>query len=537
MRMIRFVALLAGTLVLVPSVAQAQDRATLLQQARDANDDFDAPRGIRIARSALDPALGPLDQTWATTVHLLAQMLIEEGQRDQAELWARWAMRQYREMPIDSVAFLSAVSEILRRARTEVTPEAGDAFSGSAYQWPSATSTSNEARFRVAASATPVTVLVTGVGLVVPQGLVVPPGSYDLEVSANGFLPLHIRREALPGVVTEFSFTLVPATAAAATLADAARSRLFASTVPLNITRFGMTQACVAGVTADGGRLVVTSYQAIRGADAVDAAGAVRVAAWDVTANLAVLMLPAVRPDTLDGDMATLVDGQALWGVDLADCRTPTEVRTVVESWENRPQGALVFESQPALVIGSPLVNYEGRFAGTWSGGLRAAPATVIQPLLARARENIIAQNTRTPQEVATQENHRYGSVVIAADVPGATVRLTPLEAWQWEELAASGPAPFTFRGASGRYRMEVTAPDFPAKTQEVVLRGGESTRTAVQLRTVVAAAAQPEKRGMPKWVWAVAIGGGAAAAVALGGGGGGGASGGSISISVPANP
>jgi hypothetical protein len=198
----------------------------------------------------------------------------------------------------------------------------------------------------------------------------------------------------------------------------------------------------------------------------------------------------------------------------------------------------LVLDEMPPLVIGSPLVDYQGRYAGTWSGGLRAAPATVIGPLLSRAREAIIAQNTRTPQEVATAENHRYGTVVVTVTgVQNATVRMTPLEAWQWEELAASGPAPFTFRAASGRYRMEVTAPGVPSRTQEVTVVAGQTTRAAVPLQ--VAGPPPRQRKGMPRWAWGAIIGGGALAAVALGGGGGGGggSSGGSITISVPVTP
>lgn len=536
MRSFRLAALALVAACLLPQSAAAQDRATLISQSRAATDEFDTQRAIRLARAALDPALGPLDSTWSVAVHVLTQTLVDDGQQQQAGLWARWALRQNPQMQIFTEGFLTSLPALFAQARTEVTPEAGDAFSQSRYTWPNATSTVTEARFQVAASGTPVTVLVTGVGLVGAAGRSLPPGSYDLEVSATGFLPLRIRREALPGVTTEFSFTLV--SSASNVIADDVRDRLFRATVPLNVTRFGMPQACVAGVTADGGRLVITSYHAIRGADAVDADGAVRVAAWDATANLAVLMLPSARPDTLAGDAQMLLDGQALWGVQLANCSTPSAVQTSLASWEGRPQGALVLDTLPPLIIGSPFVDFQGRYAGTWSGGLRAAPATVIGPLLARARENIIAQNTRTPQEVATQENHRYGTVVVTVTgAQNASVRMTPLEAWQWEELAANGPAPFTFRAASGRYRMEVTAPGVPPRTQEITVVAGQTTRAAVPL-VVAQAAAQPQRRGMPRWAWAAIIGGGAAAALALGGGGGGsGSSGGSITISVPVTP
>jgi hypothetical protein len=533
-------ALVAAALALVPADVQAQDRAALLQQARAAIDDFDSPRAIRIARSALDPVLGPLDSTWAVGVHLLTQILLEEQQNELARTWAQWAMRTSPNMPVFTEGFLSTVGALLTEARGVAVRTAGDDATRERYTWPGTAAESNEARFRVGTGPAPVTVLVRGIGIVGPQGLVVPPGTYELEVSGSGLLPMRVTREALPGITTEFTFTLTSAAAAANTLAPDVMARVARATIPLQVTRFGAPAACAVGVASGGQRLVLTSYHAIRGADAIAANGEVRVAAWDVTANLAVLVLPAAAPDTLAAAGA-LTDGQALWGVALAECRTPTETRVLLNAWEGRPAGALLLSATPQnAAIGSPMVDYQGQLAGVWSGGGRAAPATVVAPLVARALENVVAQRLLTPQQVAQQENHRYGSVVVAVDVPGATVRMTALEAWHWEELNASGPAPFTFRGAAGRYRLEVSAPNVAPRSQEVVIRAGETVRTAVSLRAVAQGPAAPAgaaRRGVPKWVWAVAIGGAVAGGLALGGGGGGGGpSGGSINISVP-NP
>jgi len=536
---ILFLAALLGSAVFVGSpTLQAQDRATFLRQAQAANDDFDAPRALRAVCMVIDFALGPLDSTWVVSVHFLTQVLIEEQQPTQAQLWARWAMRLRPDLPIDSVGFLAGVVAALREARVAAVRSGGDDFTRQTHVWPGLAATATESRFRVAQSGAAVNVLVTGVGLIGAQGLTLPPGTYELEVSANGFLPIRVTREALPGVTTEFSFALVPVVAASTVLGAEARAALARATVPLQVTRFGAPTACAAGVAGGGSRLVLTSYDAIRGADQVSANGEVRVAAWDVRANLAVLVLQAAAPDSL-ASVPAVADGQALWGVALADCRTPSETRTVLREWTGRPGGQLALDAVPPnIVAGSPLVDWQGRYAGTWSTGVNAAPASVVAPLIARARENVAAQRTRTPQEVAQEENHRFGSIVIAADVPGAAVRVTPLEVWQWAELAASGPAPFAFRGASGRYRVEVTAPNLPTRTQEVTVRPGETTRTVITIRTVAQGpAAAPPKKGVSKWVWIGLLGGaGAAAALAGGGGGGGGGSGGTIVISVP-NP
>lgn len=540
MRILRFLAPLVGAIFVFPTAAQAQSRADLLRQASTALDDFEPARAIRLARAALNPALGPLDTTWVRGVHVLTQVLLEEQQQPVAQVWARWAMRVQPALAIDSVNFLASVATTLREARTAAAQTSADAATRTTYAWPVATSEATEARFRVATGAAPVNVLVRGIGLVGAQGLVVPPGTYELEVSSTGFLPLRVTREALPGVTSEFAFTLTSAAVASTTLAADVRTRLSRATVPLQITRFGSTQACAAGVATGGARLVLTSYHAIRGADAIAANGEVKVAAWDVTSNLAVLVLPANATDTL-GSTTAPIDGQSLWGVTLTECRFTETPRVTLNTWEGRPLGNLALSGAPqGATVGSPLVDYQGNIAGVWSTGGRAAPMSVVAPLIARAKENVAGNRTQTPQQVAVLENHRFGTALIAVDVPNATVRVTPIEAWQWEELRAEGAAPLTFRGAAGRYRVSVSAPNVAERTQEVTIRAGETVRAAISMRTVAQAPGgrQPAaaRRGLPKWVWAVAIGGAVGGAALALGGGGAGSSGGSIVIEVP-NP
>lgn len=540
MRLLRTLALLVGAFFVLPSLAQAQSRSALLTQATAALDDFDAARAIRLARAALNPALGPLDSTWTRGVHMLTQVLIEEQQQPLAKTWAQWAMRLEPNLPIDSVNFLTSVVAALREARAAAAPTAGDAATRTTYAWPVATSESNESRFRVATGASPMTVLVRGIGLVGAQGLTLPPGTYELEISSSGFLPLRVTREALPGVTSEFAFTLTSAAVASTTLAADVRTRLASATVPLQITRFGGASACAAGVAAGGARLVLTSYHAIRGADAIAANGEVKVAAHDVTANLAVLVLPRDAADTL-GSSLTPIDGQSLWGVTLAACQFGDTPRVTLNTWEGRPLGNLALSGAPqGATVGSPLVDYQGNLAGVWTAGGRAAPMSVVAPLIARAKENIAANRTQTAQQVAVAEQHRFGTALIAVDVPNATVRVTPIEAWHWEELRAEGPAPLTFRGAAGRYRVTVSAPNLTERPpQELTIRAGETVRLAVSTRVAQAPggpAPAAERRGIPRWVWAVAIGGAVGGAALALGGGGGGSTGSTIVIEVP-NP
>ncbi len=532
-------------LIAVASAAEAQGRRTeLLQQATAAYDDFDPARALRLARTALDPALGPLDSVWVRGVHLVTQILVDEEQGALAGTWARWAMRLEPTMPLDTVNFVGEVVNTLRTARTAAARSAGDEATRTTHAWPSATDESTEGRFRLAPSAVPVNLLVVGRGLITAgPGMALPPGTYELEASASGFLPARFSREVLPGVTIDFSFTLTPAAAAAATLAADVKARVDRSLVPLNVTRFGgMPAACAVGVTASGGKLVLTSYHAIRGAESIaagpGAADAIRVAAWDVSANLAVLVVPSAGADTLPLASA-LTDGQSLFGIKLAECRTPSESRVVLDAWDGRPAGALRLSvPPPQAVTGSPLVDFQGTVAGIWSEGPTGVPAAVVAPLVARARANVAANQLRTPAEVARAENHRYGTVAIATDVPNATIKVTPLEAWHWQGLTAQGTAPFTFNAPAGRYRVEASAPNVTARTQEITIVAGERTRAAVSLRQVAGGpvpVASP-RRGLPKWAWIAIIGGGAGVAALALGGGGGGSPGGVIEISVP-NP
>lgn len=524
--------------------AQAQgSRADLLRQATTAYDDFDIPLAVRLARSALNPALGVRDTTWGRGVHLMTQLLIEDQQPAAAQLWARWAMRLEPTLSIDSVRFLGGVVTALSEARAAATRSAADDATQETFVWPSVTSTATQSRIRLAPAAVAVNVLVTGVGLLTAgPGLSLAAGTYDLEVNASGYLPLRITREVLPGVTTELAFTLTSSAAAADVLAADVRARVSRSIVPLTITRFGMAPGCAVGVTAGDGRLVLTSYHAVRGADLVasgsDNGAGVRVAAWDVGANLAVLVVPNAPAEALPLAGA-LADEQALFGVGLEECRTPTESRVLLNAWDGRPEGSLTLSAALANgIAGSPFVDFEGNIAGVWDEGSSAVPFAVVAPLLATARANVAAGRLLTPQAMALLEQHRYGTVVVTVDVSTASVRVTPLEAWQWEGLAASGAGPLTFSGPAGRYRIEVVAPDVTAQTREFTMLAGERSRFAVTLRPVVRAddvVGRP-RRSFPKWAWIAVIGGGAAAAVALGGGGGGGVSGGSIDISVP-NP
>ena len=560
--MIRRIAVAAVAVAAFTSIASAQQsRRELLRAATTAYDDFAPDRAADLLRAAVNPALGPTDTAWVRGVHLLTQILVEGNKPDLAKTWARWAMRVAPDMKIDTVNFLAGAVAALRDARTFANARSqAEVVTRTSWRWPARTSTETNGRIVIdpAAMPVPVNVRVVGGGLVPAQGLALSPGSYELEAGASGYLPARITREVLPGVSTVLAFSLTSAAVASDVIAESLRQHTFANTAPLSVRRFGSAPACAAAAFVGRDGLLLTSYQAIRGADGVFATSAggnspaqLRVAAYDVAANVAVLHLQGTRTDSIL-PATSIADGESVWGLRFSDCRTPSDVRVLVSQWTDRPRGDLKLSDSPSgAAAGTPLVDVQGRFAGVWAGGTEAVAALKTTPLLEQARRNIAQGQLVAMSDVSRKENHAYGSVVIASDVTGATARITPLESWQWESLQATGAAPFTFTGPMGRYRVEMTAPGDLRREQEIVIRPGTEQRLLVALRGVAVAApgapgtAQPKKSSKKLWWILAGIGGGGAVAALAGGGGGGGGgtppppppSTGTITVRVPVSP
>ena len=551
--MIRTITAVTIALVGFASGAAAQQsRAELLRTATAAYDDFAPERALGLAKAAVDPTLGPTDSVWARGVHLLAQILVEAGNQEQARTWARWAMRTAPAMPIDTVNFLAGVATTLREARTSTRAQtSGDAVTRTAWRWAARNSTEATGRITLGTSAmpVPVSVRVVGGGLISASGLSLPPGTYEIEAGAPGYLPARLSREVLPGVTTVLTFALAPASVASDVIADAARLRAFQHIVPLTARRFSSAPGCAAG-TYVGSDLVLTTYAAIRGSDTVVIAGAaqpVRVLAYNAATDQVILQAPAPRTDSM-APSAIIADGMTAWAVRLTDCRTPAESRVRVTEWSDRPRGALQLSAAPAgAVVGTPLFDVDGRLIGVWSGGTAGIAAATTAALIDQARRNRASGQTLTPSDVARRENHAYGSFVVASDVPGATVRVSPTETWHWTSLQTSGPTPLTFIGPMGRYRVEVNGAAGQRAERDVTVRAGAHERVMIPLRVAANAPAPgtvtARKRSKLPWILGGVAVAGAGAALAMGGGGGGGPTPppppttGTITVSVPVNP
>jgi hypothetical protein len=165
---------------------------------------------------------------------------------------------------------------------------------------------------------------------------------------------------------------------------------------------------------------------------------------------------------------------------------------------------------------------------GVHGQGRQAAGFGAVAALLEQARAAVAQRQALTPAQVALRVNHAYGAVAIAADVTGATARITPIETWQWPETARSGALPFTFAGPMGRYQLEVTFPGQAARRQEFTLRTGQLDRLTIPVTPVVAEGqrgqqgpgAQPRRGGgVPIPLIIAGVGGAGAAAFLLLGG------------------
>jgi hypothetical protein len=341
------------------------------------------------------------------------------------------------------------------------------------------------------------------------------------------------------------------------------------SVARVDAQRFGVPSTCSTG-TLVGRGLVATSYQAIRGADRVTVTPEggsvvtdVQVASYSVANDLAILRVGIERADTVLASQ-NVTDNQYAWAVGYSACSAgAASVRLRIDGWDNRPAGSLRFTaSLRPSEHGAPLVDQAGALLGVVDFDRSvAAPFTKVQTALDDARSNVTAQRLRGVDDVARTENHLYGSFTVRTDTAGASVRVTPLESWQWNGLARVGPLPLTFTGPMGRYQVELMIGGAARASRTVLVTASGAEQITLNPPAPVAQAPTPARptptAPAPPQPQPVAKKGGGSAVVPIvllglagggavayfvskgsssGGGGGGGTPTGSISLSVP-NP
>ncbi|MBI2614593.1 MAG: trypsin-like peptidase domain-containing protein [Gemmatimonadetes bacterium] len=530
----RWVVVLGIGCLLGPDMLAAQQtRNERLAAAQRAYEEFDTDQALTLLRAALNPAEGPQDSAWARGVELLGQILLEAGDTLQARVWFRWAFRTAPTIPIDTVNFLADVVQAMRGARAAVTASPGDLVSRTTWQWAAPGAPPGQGRLQLTAPrmTAPVNALVPGAGVVQSgQTVALAAATYEIQTAAEGYLTTQLTREVLPGVTTVLEFNLSPLSAGV--LASNVRAAAFARLVPLTVRRFPSDSTCATGALVGGAGLVLTSYTAIRGAERVGAVVGsrrfgeeIRVLAWDVARNLAVLQVPVGGADSLP--LASQVGpGQFVWALGFPNCQTPLDTRARAGATVE-PALELADSVRDAERLG-PLINSDGQLVGIVTAARAGAPPAAVQAVLDAARRQVSAREKLTVAQVALRENHAYGSMAISADVTGVTARITTLETWQWPQLAWSGPLPRTFTGPMGRYQLDVQFPGQESRRLQFTIRAGATERFPVATRALAAEEPQvgvaPPRRGK-KFPWPIALIGagglGAAAFLLFGGGGG----------------
>lgn len=427
-----------GALCVAPlGRAHAQDRGELIRQAEDYYQNFQTEPALINLRAALDPTRGQPDSLWANGVHLLAQILYEQGDTAMAMTWLRWAFRTDPTLRVEAAKYLPEVMQLSDAARSWVrrTESEGDFVTDTRFEWPVGRMVPQTGSLRIdnAGLGVPLRVLVQRSGD--PQGRPVPegvtatlsPGSYEIQAGADGFLGVRITRVVLPGVTTVLKFNLQTIGAAAAgppTIVDPLFGQLRAQVARLSVWRSGRGPTCASGFYA-GSALFVTTYDAIKGSDSAVVTRSdgtkvenrvLRVAAYDTVANIAVLKLPTHR-DSLLLSAALPRRGQWVFPLAFTDCNAGTlNNRAVRIALGDDP--IELAESTTGAQLGAALVDSLGGVLGLTFRGDRAVPAGTVRGILSQARQRDQAGQLMTLAMVAQREGLAPRAGQAVAGVP-----------------------------------------------------------------------------------------------------------------------
>ncbi len=425
---------LAAVILLVwalPAGAQP-NRGALIDQARD---EFSDSVAVELYLSALDPALGPPDSLWTVAGFDLADRLFFLGQDSLAALWIHWIVRHGLEWPIDRNWYLATptVLELYDRAVGAVE-EAAEGPSTTTWRWPQAFDLTAPGSVEVSAPGQPasVTVAVEGEEPAEPSGSVsLPPGTYTLVVSAEGYEPARVVREILPSVTTVLEVELAP------TLTSDVRIAVAENLVRVTYT-IGGQEVCRNGLLSGPDGLVVTSLTSVQsGAPLrVSAVGDrevfsnAPVLTTDPGLGLAVLQLASGEAAPLPAALS-LSGGEYAWSVYYPGCADLTSSRTRLGDWPPpvSSSGDLALPL-PADAVGAPLVDRSGSLLGLVTGPTTFVPVARTDDLLAQARQDLAARveqarETVTPAQISTGGKFPWKWVGAGLGVAGVAVALS----------------------------------------------------------------------------------------------------------------
>ncbi len=175
----------------------------------------DYQRAVPLLSLGLDPASGARDRPWVLGVERLADVLLVLRQDSLAATWLRWATRLAPDFAVDEEVVPPAVLRAARAARAFVDATPQDGFvSHTEFRWPAKFRATETGTVRLSAASIPITARI-GADQFLRGGesRTLPPGSYEVVVSAPGYLPTRLTIELLPGVETLVRVSLLPETA------------------------------------------------------------------------------------------------------------------------------------------------------------------------------------------------------------------------------------------------------------------------------------------------------------------------------------
>jgi hypothetical protein len=163
--------------------------------------------------SGLDPTAGPLDGPWLQGIERLADVLLVLRRDSLAATWLRWAARLDPDFHVDEEVVPPIVARSARDARAFVDSTPRDRFVARVtFDW-TAASASGPGTVRLDRANIPITTRIgTDQFLRGGESRRLPPGSYNVVVSAPGYLPTRLTVELLSGVTTVVAVSLLPET-------------------------------------------------------------------------------------------------------------------------------------------------------------------------------------------------------------------------------------------------------------------------------------------------------------------------------------
>ena len=380
------IAFVALALVLVAPL-RGQSRTDLIDSARS---QFSDSVALELLSSAADPSTLPTDSLWTVGVHEIALRLMGGLQPALVSTWLRWSARHGTQWPIDPSFFPPALVQAYQQAASEAraTNDPVDGVATS-WRWPNAFNLSATGTIEAVSSDPTVQFSVDVAGRGSFQGgssLSLQPGSYELNASAEGFEPVRLTREVLPGVGTVLEFDLKPL------LAAGVEASVSTSLVLIR-AGLGGSAICTNGLIARPGGLVLTTLSALpatQGLEVVANSGqvypGVSVATSDQARDLAVLRLEgsAMSPQP---NAPSASNRPYAWSVYHPQCGAATSTRTRLADGI----GASLAPPLPADARGAPLVDRNGALMGIVMGPALFAPLALADAILAQAAAPVVA--------------------------------------------------------------------------------------------------------------------------------------------------